>query len=253
MKFCISDSRHKMYTSPGSTRKSGFTLIELMVVIGIIGILASMLLPALAMARETARQGSCLVSLKQIGLGMIMYADQYDSYPRVNTAENINNYPDNADKTSIEAMTYFNIETPDPSSLLWRCPSSPEGAAGVDVTDMRLYSVHNNPNYAIMTNWAETTATYDGSLAGPYGGSSTRLSPANQKSPMGPLVGDAVSTRAHSGILNGPHADSHAVATGMNQIFSDGHGEWYSYRELMSMGSQWDDGTYEYYWAEKLK
>ena len=253
MRFSILDSRQGMYTSPKTIRKSGFTLIELMVVIGIIGILASMLLPALAMARETARQGSCLVSLKQIGLGMIMYADQYNSYPRVNTAENINNYPDNGDKTSIEAMDFFNIEIPSPTSLLWKCPSSPVGPAGVDVTDMRFYSLQNNPNYAMMTNWKETSTTYDGSLAGPYGGSSTRLSPANQKDPMGPLVGDCVSTRAHAGILNGPHADTHAVATGMNQIFSDGHGDWYSYQELTTLGSQWDNGSYEYYWAEKIK
>lgn len=58
--------------------RKGFTLIELLVVIAIIAILAAILFPVFARAREKARQTSCLSNLKQLGLGMLMYAQDYD-------------------------------------------------------------------------------------------------------------------------------------------------------------------------------
>ena len=61
-----------------ASSKKAFTLIELLVVIAIIAILAAILFPVFARARENARRASCQSNLKQIGLGLIQYSQDYD-------------------------------------------------------------------------------------------------------------------------------------------------------------------------------
>ncbi|HEX8835175.1 MAG TPA: DUF1559 domain-containing protein [Abditibacteriaceae bacterium] len=63
---------------PRKIQKNGFTLIELLIVIAIIVILASILFPVFARARENARRGSCQSNLKQLGLGVVQYSQDYD-------------------------------------------------------------------------------------------------------------------------------------------------------------------------------
>src|SRR5688572_467386 len=67
-----------MNTLPKSRNKFGFTLIELLVVIAIIAILTAILFPVFARARENARRSSCQSNLKQIGMGWLQYAQDYD-------------------------------------------------------------------------------------------------------------------------------------------------------------------------------
>jgi prepilin-type N-terminal cleavage/methylation domain-containing protein len=59
-------------------RRTGFTLIELLVVIAIIAILAAILFPVFARARENARKSNCASNLKQMGLAIMQYVQDYD-------------------------------------------------------------------------------------------------------------------------------------------------------------------------------
>src|SRR5437773_5196359 len=67
-----------MFRSCVRRRSAGFTLIELLVVIAIIAILAAILFPVFAQAREKARAATCISNSKQIGLALMMYAQDYD-------------------------------------------------------------------------------------------------------------------------------------------------------------------------------
>ncbi len=65
-------------------KRAGFTLIELLVVIAIIAILAAILFPVFAQARERARMTACLSNCKQLGFGLAMYGQDYDeTYPNI--------------------------------------------------------------------------------------------------------------------------------------------------------------------------
>jgi prepilin-type N-terminal cleavage/methylation domain-containing protein/prepilin-type processing-associated H-X9-DG protein len=103
--------------------RAGFTLIELLVVIAIIAILAAILFPVFAQAREKARTASCLSNTKQMGLATQMYIQDYDEqFPySVTTTGAVN-----ANGQSIVELVY-DLETPYiKNTQIFQCPSSPE-------------------------------------------------------------------------------------------------------------------------------
>jgi prepilin-type N-terminal cleavage/methylation domain-containing protein/prepilin-type processing-associated H-X9-DG protein len=98
----------------------GFTLIELLVVIAIIAILAAILFPVFAQAREKAREAACLSNVKQLGLSLQMYAQDYDETLPNHAADTANFLAPNAPANWAKALSPYVKNT-----QIYSCPSAP--------------------------------------------------------------------------------------------------------------------------------
>ena len=111
--------------------QNGFTLIELLVVIAIIAILAAILFPVFARAREEGRRASCTSNLHQIGMGMAMYVQDYDElYPTCNFSDTKTGFPPNTHFAPVN-KPIFMIDLLGPytkNTQIFKCPSAPAWA-----------------------------------------------------------------------------------------------------------------------------
>ncbi|MFQ6097060.1 MAG: DUF1559 domain-containing protein [Armatimonadota bacterium] len=134
-----------------SRSKDGFTLIELLVVIAIIAILAAILFPVFARAREKARQTSCLSNVRQLAMAVHMYVSDYEAYPLHSHKEQGNP----GWRWMLMLLPYVRNEA------IYRCPSSHPGP--VDLTSS---SQTYGYNYQYLGNGRNPTGSGPALLVG---------------------------------------------------------------------------------------
>jgi prepilin-type N-terminal cleavage/methylation domain-containing protein/prepilin-type processing-associated H-X9-DG protein len=128
-------------------RRSAFTLIELLVVIAIIAILAAILFPVFARARENARRTTCISNMKQISLGMMMYTKDYDErYPNYAYPVPTTETPEGGWWLS-GYMFWGNMIYPYvKNEQMFVCPSSPAAGTNYSPTTVGPYTSHYGIN-----------------------------------------------------------------------------------------------------------
>jgi prepilin-type N-terminal cleavage/methylation domain-containing protein/prepilin-type processing-associated H-X9-DG protein len=144
MKIRLNRLPQEKPTAPLGRLRQGFTLIELLVVIAIIAILASILFPVFARARENARRSSCQSNEKQIGLGLMQYVQDYDE-----------TMPMNSTNEAVGANWVDKIQPYIKSYQLFKCPSDTNAAVPAYNTSVTSYGIN-------MVGWGESAGNPNG-------------------------------------------------------------------------------------------
>ena len=237
---------------------NAFTLIELLVVIAIIAILAAILFPVFAQARESARQTTCLSNLRQIGLANNMYLQDYDEtyVPVGGTVEQVwptshretTNGPKVISGWSLNLLPYIK------SRDLFQCPSMDKTFTGDG--DCKAFNGQRMTNHYAYNFWLGADDSYWG-----YGSSADGS--VNLSSPLSIAAISQPSNTVshfHSGSVP-PYGSSWGCVyvtielpdfynkirprlrhkDGDNFVFADGHAKWYQVKEADSAGSRSKD------------
>lgn len=216
--------------------RSGFTLIELLVVIAIIAILAAILFPVFAQAREKARQTSCLSNIKQIGLATYMYVQDYDETFPMELY-----FGSAAGGQPCVMPSYISLMPYEKNANIYQCPSAPTALNFPKVLSVvslppectsspNLAYVSYFPNYSLI-NWGDPN-----NLFGPNNGRPVRNMAEVEFVADTAVFYDSTGTLpdAYFGLMDEPIQPRHTAM--LNSSFADGHAK-------VVMATKWTDAS----------
>jgi prepilin-type N-terminal cleavage/methylation domain-containing protein len=238
-----------------SQTSGAFTLIELLVVIAIIAILAAMLLPALAKAKERAKRTFCLNNLRQICVGMTVYAGDYDDHVLPAAFGNNNLEPYILSDPGAQAARSLGLNVQSNIVSCWDCPNRP----GLPAQEP-AYANQWDIGYAYfggLTNWVPGGTTVPGHSpvklgnSKPYwalaadsllwnSGATRWMSPADETAGRPPL---------YHNIPSHPKSSSQQ-ADGGNEVFADGSGSWNKFETMWKLTRFTGVATTDIYWYQ---
>jgi prepilin-type N-terminal cleavage/methylation domain-containing protein len=223
--------------SPNREVRRGFTLIELLVVIAIIAILAAILFPVFAQAREQARKTSCLSNCKQIGLATMQYIQDYDERFM---AQSSDGYPLN--NSGIAGALGFNYKDEilpyTKNEQIWICPTNiPNGTLNTVPPNV---GYHMNGNVMIPAGLSLAAVVAPASLFIMRESGKGYVFNRAYLRPIPGLCDDVVAYETNPANYM-PHFK------GYNLPFADGHAKWYrsTQAQKLAMFPQDEDNSYD--------